>query len=902
MRIHRIVLRSFRGVEAATIDFSATGVTIVEGPNEIGKSSIAEALHLLFDELDSSGKQKVKSVKPVHTDSAPYVEAELTSGPYRLVYAKQWLRQPATTLTVSAPAPESLTGRAAHDRVVRILEETLDVALFRALRYEQGSGIAQAELGGSPSLARALDAAATGAAGSGNGAGGSDDTDGLWQRVEAERLRYFTGTGRLTVERTREAEELDELRRRETALAEELRDLEAAAERFRQIALELAANKAQREQHSVRLAELEAAANQAGALAGEVERLRIDAERAQGLAREAGTAGTERRRLVQAVATARERCAELTRAAAEDAPGITGTLKALEAARREHAEARSARQTAEAAAAAAHADHEYLREAADAELLAERHGRAIAAEQAIREATAAIESCTVDEAMLRRIGETELAVAIARSRAADGGSAVTVEALLPTQARIGEEAVTLTAGEQVQRSVAGDVEVIIGDIARVRVAGATAARELAAALAEAEAARAALYGEADIDPAAPDAEQQARARLETRRGAEQQLAGAKGALLGSLIDLSGVAELAAKLERANARTAATAAERATTAPLPVDASTARIAAEAAAEAVAEAGRLEERRAATLGRAENAHSTANAASLERGVLLEAAGRDQTLADTTLADARATIADDALDAAYAEAEATATTASAGHASAAAALAEADPETGEALLRNEQGRRQRLLDAEQELLLDRERIKAVLETRGQAGLADQLSAVTGEIARRARAKTLTDRRAAAAELLHTRLAEHRDAARRSYVAPLKQQIETFARIVFGPTVSVELDHATLAITSRTLDGVTVPFESLSGGAREQLSVLARLACAALVSHDAVAGSGHGVPVIFDDALGYSDSARLERLGAAFAVAADRCQVIVLTCMPDRYAHIGAATVVRLPRGTGA
>ena len=80
----------------------------------------------------------------------------------------------------------------------------------------------------------------------------------------------------------------------------------------------------------------------------------------------------------------------------------------------------------------------------------------------------------------------------------------------------------------------------------------------------------------------------------------------------------------------------------------------------------------------------------------------------------------------------------------------------------------------------------------------------------------------------------------------------------------------------------------------------MLSRLACAALVSppdaQGAGAGDTGGVPVIFDDALGYSDPTRLARLGAAFNVAGDRCQVIVLTCVPDRYAHIGSAQVVRL------
>jgi hypothetical protein len=52
----------------------------------------------------------------------------------------------------------------------------------------------------------------------------------------------------------------------------------------------------------------------------------------------------------------------------------------------------------------------------------------------------------------------------------------------------------------------------------------------------------------------------------------------------------------------------------------------------------------------------------------------------------------------------------------------------------------------------------------------------------------------------------------------------------------------------------------------------------------------------VLIDDALGYSDPARLEGLGAALSHAGRAGQVIVLTCMPDRYAGVGGAGVVRL------
>jgi uncharacterized protein YhaN len=54
--------------------------------------------------------------------------------------------------------------------------------------------------------------------------------------------------------------------------------------------------------------------------------------------------------------------------------------------------------------------------------------------------------------------------------------------------------------------------------------------------------------------------------------------------------------------------------------------------------------------------------------------------------------------------------------------------------------------------------------------------------------------------------------------------------------------------------------------------------------------------VPLIIDDALGFSDPARLEAMGAAIALAGRATQVILLTCSPGRFAHVGHAALVRL------
>jgi uncharacterized protein YhaN len=185
----------------------------------------------------------------------------------------------------------------------------------------------------------------------------------------------------------------------------------------------------------------------------------------------------------------------------------------------------------------------------------------------------------------------------------------------------------------------------------------------------------------------------------------------------------------------------------------------------------------------------------------------------------------------------------------------------------------------------------VQATLRAFGEQGLHDELMAAERTLAHTTQVRQRWEARAAAARLLHDTLARHRDEARRSYVAPFRDRITALGRVVFGPTLAVELDED-LRVSTRTLHGETLAYDQLSAGAREQLTVIARLACASVISGDA------GVPVIFDDALGYSDPARLEKLGAVFAMASRGAQVIVLTCVPDRYRHIGPAKVIQLTR----
>lgn len=146
----------------------------------------------------------------------------------------------------------------------------------------------------------------------------------------------------------------------------------------------------------------------------------------------------------------------------------------------------------------------------------------------------------------------------------------------------------------------------------------------------------------------------------------------------------------------------------------------------------------------------------------------------------------------------------------------------------------------------------------------------------------------KAAGAKVLYERFAYHRSQQQRQYVKPFSDQLTALGQLVYGQDFQVEVSE-NLEVLTRTMHGKTIGFDALSGGAKEQLGVLIRLACVKIIDEE------HGVPVFIDDALGYTDRTRLSRLSAAFH-GLNQAQVIVLTSYPERYQGIGGATWLTL------
>jgi len=179
--------------------------------------------------------------------------------------------------------------------------------------------------------------------------------------------------------------------------------------------------------------------------------------------------------------------------------------------------------------------------------------------------------------------------------------------------------------------------------------------------------------------------------------------------------------------------------------------------------------------------------------------------------------------------------------------------------------------------------------LEIAASEGIYDLLGSAQRDLDWKKGELGSVERRANAAKLLFEALSLRRAEAQRAYVGPLRDQIEQLGRLLHGPTFKVALGED-LSIESRELDGTPIPFNLLSTGASEQIGIIVRLAAAMLVGKD-----GQGVPVIIDDALGFSDPERLKAMGAVLDQAGKECQILILTCYPERYGAVGSAEVLR-------
>ncbi len=880
MRIHRLSVRDVKGVAQARVDFPDTGVVVIHGPNEVGKSTLLEAFDRLLDgsAKSSSKAAAVRDLQPVGVDAGPFVEAELSVGPYRVVFAKQWLRQPSTTLRVLAPAPEQLSGEAAQARMTAILGECLDRPLFDALRFAQGGDGGQIPLGSSQVLAQALDAAA----GADLHSEGGDD---LLTRVDAEYRSYFTAGGRPTgdyraaITETQRAQ--DDVVRAHAMLVDAdrlLAEREAAVQ-----ALQVAQGAAAGLQET--LARAQAQQELAAAV---VERERSAAHlasAAQGSAQRARADHDERLRRVHEVDECQARVQtmldELEQCRAQLLPLMTTRQRADRAL----ADAVTTLTRARALAERAGADAEHLGEAAQRDDLRGRLAQTQRLSEELRRAQVSLDEARVTPAVLDRIVEASSAVEVAQAGVEATATVLTLQSLGPAQTvEVDGAPVRLSLGiAPTEHLVSQQSEIVLPGSLRVTVRPQGDAAALADRLEQARQRLTHRLGEAGVADL-----HAARDACEAHQAASARCATVTTELSVALGGRSGEG-LTSWLSQVEESTAAYLSERGDDGGLPGDAHQAKAVYRAAQSLVQEQQRVlsevEQRRDAAREACGDTlrHLEVGQARLEGDQA--ALARD----GQHLADARGQRADDDLCQAAQQAAQAAEAADLLLTQAREAVVRAGATEAQAAVRQSSRalEQHRLRTAE---LRDRaNQLKGRVETAASEGRQEAYDGAL-HVFEESRAGLLSiDRRARAARQLHVTLQRHRAQAHETYVRPFADAVQRVGAQVYGDTFGVVVSPE-LVLTHRHLHGTTVPFHSLSGGAKEQLGILARLAVSSMLDAE------QGVPVVIDDALGYTDPERLQQVGEVLGAHDTSAQVILLTCSPDRYAAVPGATVISL------
>ncbi len=879
MRLHRLILTNYRGITHREIEFPDHGVVVVSGANEIGKSSMIEALDLLMEAKDRSTKKEVKQVKPTHADVGAEITAEISTGPYRFIYRKRFHKRAETQLTVLAPRREQLTGDEAHDRVRAIVQETVDVHLWQAQRVLQAASTAAVDLSGCDALARALDVAA------GEAVQLSGAEPLLIDRIEAEYLRYFTPTGRPTGEwagaTNRMTDADDEVARCAAAVAE----VDDAVRTHATLTAELERVTGERAEAAKRLAAARTAAEEVAALTQQLKQAEVVAAAADATLEASVSTLTERRRLRADVDERTAAVAELETAAAE-AHEEELTAREVQAAAEEAAE--EARESVQASQDRVDAGRRLVGQLSDrdeADRLSGRLAKIDAARSEVERVDRELASIALTDSSMRDIETAAAAVERATGQAELASAHLEVVAVGDIDLRIGGESITLEAGGTWSANATRPTEIDVPGVLTARVVPGAPAADTQAKLEAAQQVLAGYLTAARIDDVAG-------ARILDQR--RRELVSARDKSTATAQGLTGdddLETLRARLAELRDGEAADAGRRDTAGPTDPGSARAELDAATAAHQRAIAD-CETHRKVAEAAAKQLGERATRAGIAREKLT-ACYAELTVGRERLARQRSTATDDEL-LVKAEADmekarrATGLVADLG-----GELARCAPDTVAAALDEALRRVDAVIDRHDEVADALRLVTAQLKVYGTEGRKCQLDAAETEREHAEAEYLRVHRRARASQLLRSVMTRHRAATRLRYVDPFRNQVERLGRIVFGDTFEVEIDSE-LRICSRTLSGRTVPYESLSGGAKEQLGIVARLAGAALVAKE------DSVPVVIDDALGFTDPDRLTKMGAVFDAVGGDGQVIVLTCSPQRYDSIGAAHHIELSPST--
>ncbi|HUV66346.1 MAG TPA: AAA family ATPase [Sedimentisphaerales bacterium] len=876
MKFIRLRVANYRGIVAAEVKFGPAGITLVQGPNEAGKTSLGEAIGLLFEYLDSSKHRNIEAIKPVHRDEGPEIELQAESGPYAFTYLKRFLKRTETKLTISKPKPENHTGREAHERAEAILRETLDIDLWKALTIQQGDAIHQPDLTRQTSLSAALDKAA-------GGRPADPREEGLFDKVKEEYLCYYT-------ERGTERKELAEARKTQTDVEAEvarieqaIHDLDQDIDRAAALQRELGQLKKQKDELTKAVTAHAASLEEIDTLENALSVARLKLESAQKSEQAARRDKEARQGLIDAVAEAAKSHADIEESGVMSLSALNQAEAKFKEAQAAYNEGDRKRKAADAIAALRRADFDYYNNKLHLEQLRERKERIDQARKNAAQAEALLAQNKVDSRALKSVQDAERALLTANAQLQTGAPSVILRGLADCRLDVDDAEVNLCKGEVRTISVADRSRLTIPGALDIEITAGFSAEGLSRKVDETRRVLDDACAKAGVSSS-----DEARNAFEDRREAIRHVESKSRVEKADLRDLT-YEELDNKLLGLQQTVPGYLAKRAAEPAICPDLDSAKKERASAEALLQETGGEWESGRESFDAARSVRDGLKTKHHESRVQLDLLSKGLNQARENLDRARKNVPDDAIETVLANAVQAVASEDANVHTAETSLKAKNPERAKALAETAKGSLQTTLNRRTAAQTELTEVQTRLKIHGEEGLHEKLHTAQTSLERLGADNKSLFHRASSAKYLFETMREERDRARRAYVAPLKEKIEQLGRLVFDDSFQVDISDE-LQIVSRTVRSVTVPFDSLSGGTKEQLSLIFRSACSMIVSKDG------GTPLILDDALGSTDPDRLRLMGAVLAKAAKDCQIVIFTCVPDRYGNIGEAAVVSL------
>lgn len=885
MKIRSIAVNQFKQFTTPMcLNDIGDGLNVVVGPNEMGKSTLLDALRAALFEKYSSRARSITALQNDRNQAAPVVELafEVDDGTYRI--RKRFVKKPYAHLFCADG--RKLEGDAAEDTLRDLLgfdepgktgakPETL--GMWNVLWVQQGRSFGALDLPDSArsNLHSALESEVGEVLGGRRGRA-------LPDAVEQQLARLVTSTGRPRGDYNKQIDEVKTLRcerddceNRRRELSRTMQDLEAAQETLDRLS--------SREQDRDYKEKLDAARNRHGELARlesrieaaatDVELKKRNLERAERALAERHVLKERIRTDAEAVAAAKEKLDEVREKDQQLRKQLQGLRK--KANKAEEAVTKAAKAVSMARRMLTAVQREgRIRE------LQKRYEKAREAEKRQRAAQQGAAALLVTDENIDTIRDAAKQLETARSRLSAAATVVAFDMPSDRLSRIEIDGAVLAAGQTSVATVEGTT-ITIPDYGSVSVQPAIKNRDrLIAQQREANDALKAALEECGVKSAAA-AEEQLVKREQLLRDAE--LARQEAGLHAPKTDdydagaqplADRIAGLKAVLERELTDLAIES--------LPSEKNAEQVLS-AARESVHEASDTQTTARAALGGPEEVMGRIQSESGSVKTRYDDGKERLEKLKNSLTEAEKRVSDDELETGV-------TTARQALEAQKKAVLELEKQRQGETLPQLEARISRLETALQERRDKRSelqekvaRLQSRIEALEGAGLDEAMQQKNREVELADERLERYKREVSVLTLLLSTLRCAETKAKARYLSPVLKRVRPYLQILF-PGAEITIDENLHIVGVVRENGYEEPFAHLSMGTQEQIAVLVRLAFAEMLVKQ-----GHPATVVLDDALVFSDDRRMGRMFDILHMVGQQVQIVVLTCRERLFEGIG-------------